>query len=144
MHHPTDRITHTTVFVIPVVEHWLQREIDQWVHHEGSFRRPIAPLHRKHQPRVLDVLLNVSCVQNTLFFSFRFMLFSQMFYVKIGKRFLYCLMFDQCRYNLCGAFMNSMKGGFWLIGVIYVDFERSPGHESIGVCQMHVSGPDYN
>ena len=23
MHHPTDRITHTTAFVIPVVEHWL-------------------------------------------------------------------------------------------------------------------------
>ena len=22
MHHPTDRIAHTTVFVIPVVEHW--------------------------------------------------------------------------------------------------------------------------
>ena len=24
MHHPTDRITHTTVFVTPVVEHWLE------------------------------------------------------------------------------------------------------------------------
>ena len=28
MHHPTDRITHTTAFVTPVVEHWLEREID--------------------------------------------------------------------------------------------------------------------
>ena len=28
----TDRITHTTVFVTPVVEHWLEREIAQWVH----------------------------------------------------------------------------------------------------------------
>ena len=27
MHHPTDRIIHTTAFVIPVVEHWLEREI---------------------------------------------------------------------------------------------------------------------
>ena len=27
----TDRIAHTTVFVIPVVEHWLEREIPQWV-----------------------------------------------------------------------------------------------------------------
>ena len=44
MHHPTDRITHTTAFVAPVVEHWLEREIAQWVHpHEGSIRRPIAP-----------------------------------------------------------------------------------------------------
>ena len=42
MHHPTDRISHTTAFVTPVVEHWLEREIAQWVHHEGSIRRPIA------------------------------------------------------------------------------------------------------
>ena len=27
-----DRIAHTTAFVIPVVEHWLEREIAQWVH----------------------------------------------------------------------------------------------------------------
>ena len=27
MYHPTDRITHTTTFVTPVVEHWLEREI---------------------------------------------------------------------------------------------------------------------
>ena len=32
MHHPTDSITHTTAFVTPVVEHWLEREIAQWVH----------------------------------------------------------------------------------------------------------------
>ena len=28
----TDRITHTTAFVTPVVEHWLERETAQWVH----------------------------------------------------------------------------------------------------------------
>ena len=32
IHHPTGRITHTTAFVTPVVEHWLEREIAQWVH----------------------------------------------------------------------------------------------------------------
>ena len=26
MHNPTDRIAHTTAFVIPVIEHWLERE----------------------------------------------------------------------------------------------------------------------
>ena len=31
MHHPTDKIAHTTAFVTPVVEHWLEREIAQWV-----------------------------------------------------------------------------------------------------------------
>ena len=28
----TDKITHTTAFVTPVVEHWLEQEIAQWVH----------------------------------------------------------------------------------------------------------------
>ena len=32
MHHPTDRIAHTTAFVTPVMEHWLEQEITQWVH----------------------------------------------------------------------------------------------------------------
>ena len=36
MHHLTDRISHTTAFVTPVVEHWLEREIAQWVHLQGS------------------------------------------------------------------------------------------------------------
>ena len=31
MHHPTDRITYTMAFVTPVVDHWLEREIAQWV-----------------------------------------------------------------------------------------------------------------
>ena len=32
MHHLTDRIAHTMAIVTPVVEHWLEREIVQWVH----------------------------------------------------------------------------------------------------------------
>ena len=32
MHHSIDRIAHTTAFGTPVVEHWLEREIAQWVH----------------------------------------------------------------------------------------------------------------
>ena len=51
MHHPTDRIAHTTAFVTPVVEHWLEREIAQWVHpmKDGSD----DPSHhvRTHLPR---------------------------------------------------------------------------------------------
>ena len=45
MHHPTDRITHTTAFVTPFAATWaiLSDYIAQWVHHEGSIRRPIAP-----------------------------------------------------------------------------------------------------
>ena len=29
--HPTDKIIHTTAFVTLVMEHWLEREIAQWV-----------------------------------------------------------------------------------------------------------------
>ena len=36
LHHPTDRITHTTAFVTPAVGHWLEYKIAQWVHHEES------------------------------------------------------------------------------------------------------------
>ena len=43
MHHPTYRITHITAFVTPVVEHWQEREIAQWVHHEGLILQPITP-----------------------------------------------------------------------------------------------------
>ena len=53
MHHPTDRITYTTAFVIPV-EHWLEREIAQCVHpmkdrsddpshHERTLYPPLRP-----------------------------------------------------------------------------------------------------
>ena len=43
MHNPTDRITHTTVFVTQAVDHWLEQEIAQWFHHEGSIQLPITP-----------------------------------------------------------------------------------------------------
>ena len=43
LHHPIDRIAHTTTVVTPVLEQWLEREIAQFVHHEGSIRRLIAP-----------------------------------------------------------------------------------------------------
>ena len=55
MHHPTDRIAHTTAFVTPVVENWLEREIAQWVHpmkdrsddpsHYGKKGKPLSLLH---------------------------------------------------------------------------------------------------
>ena len=51
MHHPTNRIVHTTAFVTPVVTHWLDREIDQWVNHEGSIHRPILWLTKKKEKR---------------------------------------------------------------------------------------------
>ena len=41
---PSHRQDNTyTAFVTPVVEHWMEWEIAQWVHHEGSIQRPITP-----------------------------------------------------------------------------------------------------
>ena len=48
MHHPTDRIAHTTAFVTPVVEHWLEREIAQWIHHMKD--RFDDPSHHERMP----------------------------------------------------------------------------------------------
>ena len=42
---PTDRITHTTAFVTPVVEHWLERKKAQWVHSMKD--RSDNPLHHE-------------------------------------------------------------------------------------------------
>ena len=42
MHHPTDRIAHTTAFVTPVVEHWLEREIAQWVHPMSGYKAGVS------------------------------------------------------------------------------------------------------
>ena len=43
MHHPTDRMTHITV-----VEHWLEGDIADWVHDEGSIRCPNSPCANTH------------------------------------------------------------------------------------------------
>ena len=42
-HHAIDRIAYTTACVTPVMEHWLERKIAQWVYYKGSFQWPIAP-----------------------------------------------------------------------------------------------------
>ena len=31
MHHPTDRLVHTTAFCTPVVDDWQEHEIIQWI-----------------------------------------------------------------------------------------------------------------
>ena len=53
MHHPTDRITHTTAFVTPVVDHcwvWVGRRLGEWVHSlkdrsddPSRHERPLSP-----------------------------------------------------------------------------------------------------
>ena len=61
-----DTIAHTMTFVISVVEQWLEQEIAQWVHHEVSIWRPIAPwatltYHGVTSRSFQKHLLNVTC-----------------------------------------------------------------------------------
>ena len=58
----TDRIAHTTAFVTPVVEHWLEREIAQWVHLMKD--RSDDPLHHE---RTLLPRSYISLPPNTKF-----------------------------------------------------------------------------
>ena len=61
MHHPTDRIIHTTAFGTPVVEHWLEQEIAQWVHPMKD--RSNDPLHHERtllpQSYVIEYVIHV-------------------------------------------------------------------------------------
>ena len=68
MHHPTDRITHTTAFVTPVVEHWLEREIAQWVHPMKD--RSDDPLHHERTFIAKDAQVSRHVVNlKSIFFS---------------------------------------------------------------------------
>ena len=55
MHHPTDGVAHTTAFITPVVEHWLEQEIAQWVHPTKD--RSDDPSH--HERMLLPGVINI-------------------------------------------------------------------------------------
>ena len=67
MHHPTDRMTHTTAFDTPVVEHWLEREIAQWVHPMKDRSNDPSHHERTLLPRSYISLLCLRCTQHILF-----------------------------------------------------------------------------
>ena len=43
--HAPSLIQDSAAFVTPVVEHWLEREIAEWVHHEESLQRYMVKDH---------------------------------------------------------------------------------------------------
>ena len=64
-----DRREHTNAFYTAVVEHWLERYIAQWVHHEG---RPDTPSHHERTPPhfthlPLGCMIKLSVEGNILF-----------------------------------------------------------------------------
>ena len=66
MHHPTERVSHTMTFVIPVVEYWLEREIAQWVHHEGSIVPSRSNIMKVESPvwYMCDICFNKTCLKS--------------------------------------------------------------------------------
>ena len=59
MHHPTDRIAHTTAFGTPVVEHWLEREI-------ALYFRFILRKYRLEVLRLIGLLADVLQATNSI------------------------------------------------------------------------------
>ena len=64
-----DRIAHTTAFVKPVVEHWLEREIAQWVHpmmdRSNDYLMEVAhisPIHRPIEERSSTSFFQALCI----------------------------------------------------------------------------------
>ena len=80
MHHPADRITHTTAFVTQVVGHWLEREISHWIrsmkdrsddpsHHERTLLpRSYISLHTRLKTAMLNIMLPPCFVINNSHF----------------------------------------------------------------------------
>ena len=72
MHYPTDRIAYTMVFVTPIVEHCLKREIAQWVHpmkdrsDDPSLLPPLLPPLLPRSYISLPLLFNMPASDNGL------------------------------------------------------------------------------
>ena len=61
---PHNRIAHTTAFVTPVVEYWLEREIAQWVHPMKDRSNDLSHHERTLLPRsYISLLLPVKSRQ---------------------------------------------------------------------------------
>ena len=65
MHHPTDRIIHTTAFVTPVVEHWLEQKIYQLVHPTKDRSDDLSHHERTLLPRSYISLLSLTKTENS-------------------------------------------------------------------------------
>ena len=57
MHHPIDRIVHTTAFVTPVMEHWLEREISKW---KTKMKISLCYDHEKQDKVIYNILIKSS------------------------------------------------------------------------------------
>ena len=62
MHHPTDRISHTTAFVKPVVEHWLtEKETSVALKSEATLGVSSAASFTPHSTTRISAFICISC-----------------------------------------------------------------------------------
>ena len=61
---PTDKIAHTTAFVTPVLEHWLEREMAQWVHPMKDRSYDPSPHEQTLLPwSYISLLKHIGCIE---------------------------------------------------------------------------------
>ena len=60
MHHATDRITHTTAFVTPVVEHWMEYEIGE-AYVRNAVKSPYDVCVGKVGEKCSEIALRCTC-----------------------------------------------------------------------------------
>ena len=53
MHHPTDRIAHTMAFGTPVVEHWMEQDIAQFINDNCGMCYPVSGIVHIIEPLLL-------------------------------------------------------------------------------------------
>ena len=83
MHHPTDRITHTTAFVTPVVEHWLEREIAQWVSYKQAKAKTPLNIYTAGYLHVVLIVREGECLM--LFVCLFVVVFREVFFCNANR-----------------------------------------------------------
>ena len=111
MHHPTDRIAHTTAFVTPVVEHWLEREIAQWVH-------PMKDRSddRSHHERTLLPRIYISLPGQIMYIFIYVTIIRLYIYISITVLLSQCR--NRCIPRICGSWLLAAQ---FLILVVLID-----------------------
>ena len=135
MHHPTDRITHTTAFVTTVMEHGLERKIAQWVHPMKD-RSDDPPHHLTKWTKGEITLTEIVSAEVKRYWATRHtlnLIHQEMFYLMMHSTHfilqLYGVLIDQC----INSYMTTLWDSHWF-------FKKNVGTFIILKCECHRFG----